>query len=75
MFSKPVCHSEENAVNLVYGLIGLHNTYELGGFEEKRQAALNALVACCPRKAAPYVNIDCDVEPCTDLRVAFEVLS
>ena len=45
--------AEENAVNLVHGLVGLHNTYELEGFDEKRQSALNALVACCPRKAAP----------------------
>jgi len=44
---------EENAVNLVYGLIGLHDNYELDGFDLKRQAALNALVACSPRKAAP----------------------
>ncbi|CAL1704061.1 unnamed protein product [Somion occarium] len=43
---------EENAVNLVYGLIGLQDSYELEGFSQKRQAALNALVACCPRKAA-----------------------
>ncbi|KAH9056651.1 telomere length regulation protein-domain-containing protein [Lactarius vividus] len=44
---------EENAVNLVYALIGLHNNYDLDGFDAKRQAALNALVACCPQKAAP----------------------
>ena len=43
---------EENLVNLVYGLVGLHDNYELDGFDIKRQAALNALVACCPRKAA-----------------------
>ncbi|KAI0303468.1 telomere length regulation protein-domain-containing protein [Multifurca ochricompacta] len=46
---------EENAVNLVYSLVGLHNNYELDGFDLKRQAALNALVASCPRKAAPAV--------------------
>jgi telomere length regulation protein len=44
---------EENAVNLVYGFVGLQNNYELEGFESKRQHALNALVACCPRKASP----------------------
>ncbi|KAI0078993.1 telomeric DNA binding protein [Panus rudis PR-1116 ss-1] len=44
---------EENAVNLAYGLISLQDTYELGGFNEKRQAALVALIACCPKKAAP----------------------
>lgn len=43
-------------MNLVFGLIALNNNYELEGFEEKRQAALTALVACCPRKAAPYVT-------------------
>ena len=44
---------EENAANLVYALVGLHDNYELDGFDVKRQAALNALVACCPRKTAP----------------------
>ncbi|KAH9977269.1 telomere length regulation protein-domain-containing protein [Lactifluus volemus] len=46
---------EENAVNLVYALVGLNNNYELDGFDVKRQAALNALVACSPRKAAPAI--------------------
>ncbi|KAI1790782.1 telomere length regulation protein-domain-containing protein [Ganoderma leucocontextum] len=46
---------EENAVNLVYGFIGLQDNYDLEGFSQKRQAALNALVACCPRKAAPTI--------------------
>ncbi|KAI0637229.1 telomeric DNA binding protein [Trametes polyzona] len=46
---------EENAVNLVHGLVGLQDNYELDGFDQKRQAALNALVACCPRKAAPAI--------------------
>lgn len=45
--------AEENAVNLVYGFVGLQDNYDLDGFDQKRQAALNALVACCPRKAAP----------------------
>lgn len=44
---------EENAVNLVYGYAGLQDNYDLEGFAEKRQAALTALVACCPRRAAP----------------------
>ena len=43
---------EENAVNLAYGFLGLQDNYDLDGFEEKRQAALTALVACCPQKAA-----------------------
>ncbi|CDO69030.1 hypothetical protein BN946_scf184834.g37 [Trametes cinnabarina] len=47
--------SEENAVNLVHGLVGLQNNYDLEGFDQQRQAALNALVACCPRKAAPSI--------------------
>lgn len=48
-----ICMPEENAVNLAYGLMGLQNTYELEGFEQKRQNALNALVTCSPRQAAP----------------------
>lgn len=44
---------EENAVNLTYGFVGLQDNYDTEGFDEKRQAALNALVVCCPRKAAP----------------------
>ena len=47
--------TEENAVNLVYGFVGLQDNFEITEFDRKRQAALNALVACCPRKAAPYV--------------------
>ncbi|KAI0340651.1 hypothetical protein BDW22DRAFT_1360072 [Trametopsis cervina] len=43
---------EENAVNLTYGFLGLQNSYNLDDFDEKRQKALNALVACCPHKAA-----------------------
>jgi Telomere length regulation protein. len=56
-FVLPSSHycADENAVNLVYGLVGLQDNYDLEGFEAKRQVAVNALVACCPRKAAPYV--------------------
>ncbi|KAJ7109184.1 telomere length regulation protein-domain-containing protein [Mycena epipterygia] len=46
---------DENAVNLVYGLVGLQNNYELEGFSTKRQGALNALVSCAPRIAAPCI--------------------
>ncbi|KAL5519659.1 TEL2 [Sanghuangporus vaninii] len=46
---------EENAVNLVYVFVGLQNNYEMEDFDEKRQAAVHALVACCPRKAAPAI--------------------
>lgn len=60
------CLPDENAVNLVYGFIGLQDNYDLEAFSQKRQAALNALVACCPRKAAPYVIYiildNCDVD-------------
>ncbi|KAK7466957.1 telomere binding protein [Stygiomarasmius scandens] len=44
---------EENAVDIAYGLVALQDNYELDGFETKRQNALIALIACCPRKAAP----------------------
>ncbi|KAK0459518.1 telomere length regulation protein-domain-containing protein [Desarmillaria tabescens] len=44
---------EENAANLAYGLIALNNTYNLENFDARRQNALVALVACCPRKTAP----------------------
>ncbi|PCH38376.1 hypothetical protein WOLCODRAFT_130856 [Wolfiporia cocos MD-104 SS10] len=46
---------EENAVNLTHGFLGLQDNYDIEGFEEKRQAALNALVVCCSRKAAPVL--------------------
>lgn len=45
--------TEENAVNLVYGFLALHDNFDSPGFSEKRQGAMNALVACAPRKAAP----------------------
>ncbi|TFY68920.1 hypothetical protein EVJ58_g735 [Rhodofomes roseus] len=45
--------AQENAVNLAYGFLALKDNYDLDGFDEKRQAVLNALVASCPRKAAP----------------------
>ncbi len=48
-----IYRSEENAVNLVYGLLALNNNFELDNFDAKRQGALNALVACCPQKAPP----------------------
>ncbi|RDB24234.1 DNA replication checkpoint protein tel2 [Hypsizygus marmoreus] len=44
---------DENAVNLVYGLLSLQDNYDLDDFEAKRQSALNALIACCPKRAAP----------------------
>lgn len=48
--------SDENAVNLVYGLLGLQDNFDLDGFEVKRQSAMNALIASSPRKAAPWVS-------------------
>ncbi|KAG9039292.1 telomere binding protein [Tulasnella sp. JGI-2019a] len=44
---------EENAVDLVCGYVRLQDNYDLDGFNEKRQEALNALVVCCPQRAAP----------------------
>jgi telomere length regulation protein len=44
--------AEENAANLVYGFTSLNDNFELDGFENKRQRAVNALVACCPRVSA-----------------------
>ncbi|KAF7970737.1 hypothetical protein HWV62_23130 [Athelia sp. TMB] len=46
---------EENAVNLVYGFVGLQDNFDLPDFERKRQDILTALVACCPRIAAPSI--------------------
>ncbi|KAF8644959.1 hypothetical protein AX16_008162 [Volvariella volvacea WC 439] len=46
---------EENAVNLAYALMGLQDNFDLEGFNVKRQNAMNALVARCPRKAAPAI--------------------
>ncbi|KAF9264838.1 hypothetical protein L218DRAFT_972425 [Marasmius fiardii PR-910] len=46
---------EENAINLAYGLVGLQDNYNLSDFDRKRQDALNALVVCCPHKAAPCI--------------------
>ncbi|KDR73411.1 hypothetical protein GALMADRAFT_607283 [Galerina marginata CBS 339.88] len=44
---------DENAVNLVHALLALQDNFDLEGFGERRQGALNALVACAPRKAPP----------------------
>ncbi|KAG0705158.1 telomere length regulation protein-domain-containing protein, partial [Suillus ampliporus] len=46
---------EENAANLVYGFTSLNDNYELEGFENKRQCAVIALVACCPRVSATCI--------------------
>lgn len=46
---------EENAANLVYGFSSLNDNFELEGFENKRQRAINALVACCPRVSSACI--------------------
>lgn len=48
--------TEENAVNLVYAFVGVQDSYELDDFSAKRQGIVTALVACCPRRSAPYVH-------------------
>ncbi len=35
--------------------MGLQNNYEMDDFEGLQQDALIALVACCPKRAAPWV--------------------
>jgi len=40
-------------VNLVFAYLGLQDNFDLPGFSEKRQGALNALVVGAPTKAAP----------------------
>ena len=47
----------ENAVNLVYGFLALHDNFNSPGFDEKRQGVMNALIACAPRNASPFVSL------------------
>ena len=47
----------ENAVNLVHGFLVLHDNFNSPGFDEKRQGAMNALIACAPRIASPFVSL------------------
>lgn len=47
--------SEENAVDLTCTIMGLQNNYDIEDFDKYVLEALTALVACSPRKAAPYV--------------------
>lgn len=54
---------EENATNLTYGLIALQNSYKLENFDTRRQNALVALAACCPKKTAPYVGLSPECTP------------
>jgi len=53
---------DENAVNLVYAFLGLQDNFDLEGFSEKRQGAMNALVSCAPRKAPPSVFLPCHLD-------------
>ncbi|KZT51597.1 hypothetical protein CALCODRAFT_124246 [Calocera cornea HHB12733] len=46
---------DENAVDLTHATIGLQDDFSLPDFEQNRQEMLIALVACCPRKAAPTI--------------------
>ncbi|KZT43712.1 hypothetical protein SISSUDRAFT_1013417 [Sistotremastrum suecicum HHB10207 ss-3] len=43
----------ENAAELSRILLGLQDDYELDNFEKRREAALTALVVCCPQVAGP----------------------
>ncbi|KAF8333991.1 telomere length regulation protein-domain-containing protein [Cantharellus anzutake] len=46
---------EENAANLTLAFVGLQDNYDMSKFEEYREKGLTALVACCPRIAAPCI--------------------
>ncbi|BGO98415.1 telomere binding protein [Rhodotorula toruloides] len=45
----------ENAVDLAFALMGLHNKFELDDFEQHKQAILVALLVACPTEVAPAV--------------------
>ncbi|BGP31065.1 telomere binding protein [Rhodotorula toruloides] len=45
----------ENAVDLAFALMGLHNKFELDDFEQQKQAILVALLVACPTDVAPAV--------------------
>ncbi|KAJ8294457.1 DNA replication checkpoint protein tel2 [Rhodotorula toruloides] len=45
----------ENAVDLAFALMGLHNKFELDDFEQQKQAILVALLVACPTEVAPAV--------------------
>ncbi|BGP23726.1 telomere binding protein [Rhodotorula toruloides] len=45
----------ENAVDLAFALMGLHNKFELHDFERHKQSILVALVVACPTEVAPAV--------------------
>lgn len=43
----------DNAVELTFILSGLQDNFELANFEERRRAALTALLSCSPERCAP----------------------
>ncbi|KAM0790027.1 hypothetical protein ACM66B_005356 [Microbotryomycetes sp. NB124-2] len=45
----------ENAVDLTFTIIGMHDQYEIERFEDKRLNLLTALVSAAPTKAAPAI--------------------
>lgn len=45
---------EDNTVNLLHALVGLHNNYDLDGIDAEGQATLNPLAACYPQMAPPF---------------------
>ncbi|GAA96236.1 uncharacterized protein L969DRAFT_21123 [Mixia osmundae IAM 14324] len=45
----------DNAVDLTIALFALQDNFDLDRFEQLRQDALTAIVACCPLKAAPCI--------------------
>ncbi|RXK40552.1 hypothetical protein M231_02204 [Tremella mesenterica] len=45
----------DNAEPLVAMTVALSHSYNIEGFEEKRQGLLNSLVVCAPKQAAPYL--------------------
>ncbi|WVQ74259.1 hypothetical protein IAR50_003856 [Cryptococcus sp. DSM 104548] len=45
----------ENAVAVALMTLGLNDQFQIEDFDEKRQGLLNALAACAPRQAAPFL--------------------
>ena len=50
-------NTDENAVNLAISFVRLQDNFDISQFDEKREAILTALVACCPERVAPYVIV------------------
>ncbi|OXG77861.1 telomere length regulation protein [Cryptococcus neoformans var. grubii Br795] len=45
----------ENAVGVTLMVLGLNDSFDIEGFEEKKQGLLNALIACAPKQVAPFL--------------------